>query len=206
MKDKKAVRIAVFASGKGTNLQSIIDGCRRGDIPGKVVFVLSDNSHAFAISRAKRAGIETVILARRRYKSDETYSARMLKEVRKRKIDLICLAGFLLKLPEPVVREYRNRILNIHPALLPKFGGKGMYGLRVHREVLRKGEKISGCSVHFVDEKYDHGRVFLRKVVKVKKTDTPETLQERILKEEHILFPKAVRKWVDEFYEEQKND
>ncbi len=192
----RKARIAVFVSGNGTNLQSLIDRSKSGFIPGKIAFVFSSRPDAFALTRAKNAGIETMFLNRKRYKSNGAYCARILKEVKKRKIDLICLAGFLLKIEGDLLREYRGRILNIHPALLPQFGGKEMYGLRVHRRVLASGAKFSGCTVHFVDKKYDHGEIILQKVVPVKAGDTPETLQARVLKEEHKLYPAAVRKWI----------
>jgi len=187
------IRIAVLVSGSGTNLQSLIDNCKSGYIPGKIVLVISSNPKAFAIERAKRAKIPVIVLNRKRYKNDWTYSKRILKEVRKKDVDLICLAGFLWKLAPNIIKEYRGRIMNIHPALLPKFGGKGMYGLRVHKAVLKAGEKFSGATVHFVDEKYDHGPIIIQKKLKVRNNETPESLAKRVLKIEHKIYPLAVR-------------
>jgi len=191
------IRIAVLVSGSGTNMQSLIENCKKGLIPGKVVLVISSNPEAFAIKRARKEKIPVIVLNRYRYKNDWTYSKRILKEVKDKKIDIICLAGFLWKLAPNIIGEYKERILNIHPTLLPRFGGKGMYGIRVHREVLKNREKFSGATVHFVDEKYDHGKIIIQKKVKVLKNDTAETLAKRILKIEHKVYPIAVKKVIE---------
>lgn len=188
-----AIKIAVLVSGSGTNLQSLIDNCESGFIPGKIRIVLSSKGDAYALERARKAQIETLVIERKNFSGDEEYSAVILKEVKARDIDLICLAGFLKKLGVNIVRAYRNKIMNIHPALLPEFGGSGMYGLNVHKAVLSSNNKYTGCTVHFVDEKYDHGQIILQEKIAVLENDTPETLAERVLKLEHKLYPEAVR-------------
>jgi phosphoribosylglycinamide formyltransferase-1 len=187
------LRIAVLVSGSGTNLQSLIDSCRSGYIPGEIALVISSSPSAYSLERASKENIESIVIQRKNFNSDKEFSEEILKEVRARKTDLICLAGFLKKLGKNIVSAYRNRIMNIHPALLPKFGGQGMYGIRVHEAVLKSGEKYSGCTVHFVDEEYDRGPIILQKKVEVRQDDTPQTLAERILTEEHRLYPEAVK-------------
>ena len=179
-------------------MQALIDGCSSGYIPGKIVLAVSSHRGVFALERAEKAKIAAVVLERKRYKSDETYGRKLLKELRKKKADIVCLAGFVYKIPPAVVRAFRGRMLNIHPALLPGFGGKGKFGRRVHEAVLKSGAKISGCTVHYVDEKYDHGNVILRKKVPVRKNDTPEILAARVLRQEHIIYPRAVKKVIKE--------
>ncbi|MEW6040718.1 MAG: phosphoribosylglycinamide formyltransferase [Elusimicrobiota bacterium] len=179
-------KIAVFVSGNGSNLQALIESVKKGTIKWKIGLVVSNNKDAYALTRAKKNGIETLAL-------DPMDFNRAARELKKRKIKLICLAGFLLKLPPQFVRKFKNKIINIHPALLPAFGGKGMYGLNVHRAVLASGQNVSGCTVHFVDEEYDHGKIILQKKVPVLEGDTPETLAKRVLKHEHKIYPLAVK-------------
>jgi len=178
-------RIAVFVSGGGTNLQALIDAENSGIITnGKIVLVVSTNPDCKAIERAKNAGIETFI-----YK-DET---ELINELDKKDIQLIVLAGFLRILSADFVAKYPRRIINVHPALLPSFGGKGCYGIHVHEMALERGVKISGATVHFVNEITDGGEIIAQKAVDVLPSDTPETLQKRIMKEaEHIILPLAV--------------
>lgn len=187
------IKIAVLVSGGGTNLQSLIDGCKSGFIPGEIVLVVSSKPDAYALERARKENIEASVIEKKLFKNEEEYSAEIQKAVDKKKADLICLAGFLLKLAPNIVRTYKNKILNIHPALLPEFGGPGMYGIRVHETVLKSGQKYSGCTVHLVDEEFDHGPIVLQKRVPVEAGDTPVKLAERVLKEEHELYPAAVR-------------
>ena len=189
------IKIAVLVSGSGTNLQSLIDNCKSGFIPGKICLVISSKGASYALERARKEQIETLVIERKNFTDDEEYSAAILKEVRLRDIDLICLAGFLKKLGVNIVSAYRNKIINIHPALLPKFGGSGMYGLNVHKAVLDSNEKYTGCTVHFVDEEYDHGQIIKQEKIAVLENDTPETLAKRVLKLEHKLYPEAVRKF-----------
>ncbi|MDI6641865.1 MAG: phosphoribosylglycinamide formyltransferase, partial [Elusimicrobiota bacterium] len=144
------LKIGVLVSGSGTNLQAIIDACQSGYLPAKVVVVISNRKDAYALERAKRHNIEALFIDRKLYQNEISYSAKLVEELKMRQVDLVCLAGFLLKLGPNFIEQFRNRILNIHPALLPKFGGKGMYGHHVHEAVLKSGEKVSGCTVHFV--------------------------------------------------------
>ncbi len=183
------VKIGVLASGGGTNFQAIIDACESGKVDAKVVVVVCNKKDAFALQRAKKHNIRAVFIDSKKHDFDK----KAVEVLQKHKVDLVCLAGFLLKLGKNFIRKYKNKILNIHPALLPKFGGKGMYGINVHKAVIEAGEKISGCTVHLVDEKYDHGKVVLQKKVRVFKNDTPEKLQKRVLKQEHKLYPDAIK-------------
>lgn len=186
------VKIGVLVSGRGSNLGAIIDACKTGKIPGEVVVVISNRQQAYALERAKIAGIEAMFIDPKEFKNLELYSDRLCAEMQKRNVEIICLAGFLLKLTGKILQVYKNRILNIHPALLPEFGGKGMYGLNVHKAVIASGKKVSGCTVHIVDEEYDHGEIILQRKVAVLPEDTPQTLAERVLKEEHIAYPEAI--------------
>ncbi|MBN2406574.1 MAG: phosphoribosylglycinamide formyltransferase [Elusimicrobia bacterium] len=189
------IRIAVFVSGSGTNLQSLIDSCKTGFIPGNIVLVISSNPGAYALRRAEKNGIETAVVVRKDFGDKENFSAAILEILKGKDINLICLAGFLQQLGGNIIREYERRIINIHPALLPDFGGRGMYGMRVHEAVIKSKAEYSGCTVHYVDEEYDHGPVIMQKRVAVEENDTPETLAEKVLKEEHKLYPEAVRKF-----------
>ncbi len=186
------MKIAVFASGEGTNLQALIDACRSGRVRGRISLVISNNSEAGALKRAARAGIECLVSAPKDFASADEYNASLAQACRQRGIELICLAGFMLQLKAPLLKAYQWRIMNIHPALLPSFGGKGMYGRHVHEAVLRSGAKVTGCTVHIVDEIYDHGPIVAQATVPVLKTDTPETLAARVRAQEHWVYPKAV--------------
>jgi phosphoribosylglycinamide formyltransferase-1 len=190
------IHIAVFVSGSGTNLQTLIDNCESGYIPARIVLVVSSKPSVPAITRAQAAGIDAVTVDRKEYGSDENFTNALLEVLSGKKIDLICLAGFLSKIGTSMIKNYSGRIINIHPALLPNFGGKGMYGIRVHEAVIASGKTESGCTVHLVDEEYDHGAVILQKKVPVLPDDTPDILARRVLKEEHIAYPEAVRKFV----------
>lgn len=191
------LRIGVLVSGSGTNLQAIIDACQSGYLPAKVVVVISNRKDAYALERAKMHNIEALFVDRKLFPDDTSYSAKLAEEFEVRQVDLVCLAGFLLKLAPNFIQQFKNRILNIHPALLPKFGGEGMYGHNVHEAVLKSGEKVSGCTVHFVDEEYDHGEILLQRTVPVLKDDTPETLAKRILEQEHKLYPDAIKLFIE---------
>ena len=186
------MKIAVFASGEGTNLQALMDACADGRVRGEVRVVVSNKEDAGAVRRARRAGIETLVLSHTEHATPEEYNAFLVQECRRRGIELICLAGFMLKLKRPLLEAFPGRILNIHPALLPAFGGQGMYGRKVHEAVLAAGVKITGATVHVVDEEYDHGPVVVQATVPVLATDTPETLAARVRSQEHWIYPKAV--------------
>ncbi|MFN3821261.1 MAG: phosphoribosylglycinamide formyltransferase, partial [bacterium] len=152
-------RIAVFLSGKGSNFEALLKATRQREVPGRIVLVVSNNPDAGGVQIARREGIAVEILRRDDFPDGATFAWKMLSQLRRWQVDVICLAGYMKKIPSIVVRAYRNRILNIHPALLPKFGGKGMYGLKVHQAVLDAKEKESGVTIHLVDEIYDHGPI-----------------------------------------------
>lgn len=184
-------RIAVLVSGGGTDLQSIIDGIESGSIENaSIEAVISDKKGAFAIERAKKHNINTYVFDRKEYKGHVCDEVLNLLEG---KVDLIVLAGFLSILKGELINKFKNRIINIHPSLIPSFCGNGMYGMKVHEKAIEYGVKVSGCTVHFVDEGTDSGPIILQKPVEVLDDDTPETLQSRILEEEHKLLPKAVK-------------
>ena len=189
MSEKK--RIAVLVSGGGTNLQAIIDAQKSGIIKsGEVVLVLSNNENAYAFERAKNAGIKTITVKRSAYTEGQIFKAMMDE-----KIDLIVLAGFMTVLSEEFTREFPRRILNVHPSLIPSFCGKGYYGLKVHEEALKKGVKVTGATVHFVNEIPDGGEIIFQKAVEVADDDTPETLQRKVMEQaEWILLPRAIEK------------
>ncbi|MBI5630638.1 MAG: bifunctional phosphoribosylaminoimidazolecarboxamide formyltransferase/IMP cyclohydrolase [Elusimicrobia bacterium] len=186
-------KIAVFASGEGTNLQALINACAARRIPGQIVLVVSNKAEAGALRRAKRAGIEAVVSSPKDFSTPEEYNANLAQLCRERGVELLCLAGFMLQLKAPLLKAYAWRILNIHPALLPAFGGPGMYGARVHEAVLKAGVRVSGCTVHFVDEFYDHGWIAAQATAPVLPSDTAETLSARVRTQEHWLYPKVVR-------------
>jgi formyltetrahydrofolate-dependent phosphoribosylglycinamide formyltransferase len=195
---KKDVRVAVLVSGDGSNLQAILDAQKSERLPGiEVVLVLSSKADAYALIRARKSGIETAVMERKAFSSEEAAQAAVLEKLEQSRIDVVCLAGYMRKLGTGIVRRFRGRILNIHPALLPKFGGPGMYGSHVHEAVLAAHEKESGCSVHVVDEEYDHGPVLAQSKVPVLPNDTVETLAARVLKEEHLLYPKTLREFCE---------
>jgi phosphoribosylglycinamide formyltransferase-1 len=187
-------RIAVFASGNGTNFQALIDACERGEINGEMVALVTNQRHAYAASRARKHKIEVLVFEPEKFNSRTTLCAKTAKALHERKVDLVCLAGYMMKLEPCMVRSFPNRIVNIHPALLPKFGGKGMYNRHVHEAVITAGETESGCTVHMVDEIYDNGPHLAQAKVPVKPGDTPESLAERIHQEEHALYVSVVKK------------
>lgn len=188
------LNIAVFVSGGGTNLQALIDAQSRGELQnGKITFVLASNSGAYALKRAEKAGIESAVVSRKEYDSKEVYDKAVLKELENRNIDLIVLAGFLSILGSELVEKYRNKIINIHPSLIPLFCGDGFYGLKVHEAVLASGMKVTGATAHFVNEITDGGAIILQKAVPIEQGDTPEILQYRVMRlAEWEILPKAV--------------
>ncbi|MDO9537037.1 MAG: phosphoribosylglycinamide formyltransferase [Thermoplasmata archaeon] len=186
------LRIAVLASGSGTDLQAILDACETGQIDGQVVIVISNKEDAHALKRAREYEAKAVFIDHRGM-SREAHEWRITEELDAMNIDLIVLAGYLRMFTNYIIDEYKNKIINIHPALLPKYGGKGMHGMNVHQAVLDSGDSESGCSVHFVTEGVDEGPVIARMHVPVKPDDTPKTLQERVLKAEHLLLPMVVQ-------------
>ncbi|HAE17380.1 MAG TPA: phosphoribosylglycinamide formyltransferase [Erysipelotrichaceae bacterium] len=189
------IRIAVLVSGGGTNLQALIDYEKAGNNPhGKISLVLASNSKAYALERAHQADIPTAVVRRKDYESQEAFDHAVTVTLQENRIDLVILAGFLSILGPEVIQAYPERIINIHPSLIPSFCGKGFYGLKVHEAALAKGVKVSGATVHFVNEIPDGGRILLQKAVEVKDGDTPEILQKRIMEEaEWVLLPQAMK-------------
>lgn len=188
------LKIAVLVSGGGTNLQALIDARKAGKIPGgEIALVVSSSAKAFALERARRAGIPAAVLPRRRFAAQEEYDGALLALLEKNGVGLVVLAGFLTFIGPRVVERYRNRIINVHPSLIPSFCGPGFYGLHVHEAALRRGVKVTGATVHFVNEVCDGGPIILQKAVGVLPGDTPQTLQRRVMEQaEWKLLPRAV--------------
>lgn len=193
------LKIAVLVSGGGTNLQALIDAEKRGELgKGKISLVLASKDGVYALERARLNGIKSTVLARKDYESIKDYSKALANKLVEEKIDLVVLAGFLTIIDEQVYQQFPNKILNVHPALIPSFCGKGYYGLKVHEAALQKGVKLSGATVHIVTPECDAGPIVLQKAVEVKQGDTPEILQKRIMEEaEWKILPKAVQLFCD---------
>lgn len=187
-------RVVVCVSGGGTNLQAILDGIDKGLILNtEIVRVISNNRGAYALERAAAAGIDAVCVSPKDYKDREQFNEALLQAVEETRPDLIVLAGFLVVIPPELIRRYENRIINIHPSLIPSFCGTGYYGLKVHEAALRRGVKVTGATVHFVDEGTDTGPILMQKAVEVRENDTPESLQRRVMEEaEWVILPWAV--------------
>ena len=187
------LNIAVLVSGGGTNLQAIIDRIEDGTVKNTVIrTVICNNPQAKALERAERHGIEAVCISPKQYETRDDFNRALLNAIDERGIDLIVLAGFMVVVPPMIIQKYRNRIINIHPSLIPSFCGKGYYGLHVHEAALKKGVKVSGATVHFVDEGTDTGPIIMQKAVEVKPDDTPEVLQRRIMEEAEWKIMPAV--------------
>ncbi|MGN0405936.1 MAG: phosphoribosylglycinamide formyltransferase [Bariatricus sp.] len=188
------LRVAVLVSGGGTNLQAIIDAVENGTITNtQIVGVISNNKNAFALERAGRHGIPAQCISPKDFETRDEFNRVFLEKVNELKADLIVLAGFLVVIPEMMIREYRNRIINIHPSLIPSFCGTGFYGLKVHEAALARGVKVVGATVHFVDEGTDTGPIILQKAVSVEEGDTPEILQRRVMEQaEWKILPQAI--------------
>ncbi|MDH5186496.1 MAG: phosphoribosylglycinamide formyltransferase [candidate division WOR-3 bacterium] len=184
-------RIGALVSGRGTNLQAIIDSIERKEIDAEIAVVISNIKDAYALERAKNHNIPGVVINHKDFPNREAFEKALIDELDKRKVDLICLAGFMRVLTPFFVNHYQNRIMNIHPALLPAF--KGLYGHHVHEAVLKSGAKFSGCSVHFVTEDVDGGPIIVQRMVPVKDSDTPDTLADRVLSEEHKAYSEAIK-------------
>lgn len=194
------LRVGVMVSGGGTNLQAILDAMDSGKITNaEVKVVISNNPGAFALERAKKHGIEAVCLSPRSFPDREAFNRALLEKVREYDLDLIVLAGFLVTIPPAMIQEYRGRIINIHPSLIPSFCGVGYYGLKVHEAALARGVKITGATVHYVDEGVDSGPIILQKAVEVREGDTPEILQRRVMEEaEWQILPEAINRIANE--------
>lgn len=188
------LRVAVMVSGGGTNLQAIIDGIQDGTITNtEIAAVISNNAGAYALTRAKENGIEAICVSPKDYENREQFNDALLAKVNTLHVDLIVLAGYLVKIPEAMVHQYSHRIINIHPSLIPSFCGVGYYGLHVHEAVLEKGVKVTGATVHYVDEGMDTGEIIFQKPVMVEEGDTPEILQRRVMEQaEWKLLPAAI--------------
>jgi phosphoribosylglycinamide formyltransferase-1 len=188
------LNIAVLVSGGGTNLQALIDAQSNSEITGgKIQLVISSRADAFALQRAQKAAISTAILIRKNFNTQEDYDNELLRILEENRIDLIVLAGFMTIISDNVINRYRNKIINIHPSLIPSFCGEGYYGLKVHEAVLKKGVKVTGATVHFVNEICDGGPIILQKAVDIFPNDTPESLQKRVMQQaEWKILPKAV--------------
>lgn len=188
------LNLAVLVSGGGTNLQALIDAQKSGNFPNaKIALVIASKPDAYALTRAQQANIPTKVLVRKEFVNQEEYDAALIAHLETNKIDLVILAGFMTIISETVVRHYPNRIMNIHPALIPSFCGPGYYGLKVHEAVLKRGVKVTGATVHFVNEICDGGPIILQKAVTVQQQDTPESLQKRVMEQaEWEILPKAV--------------
>ena len=188
------LRVAVLVSGGGTNLQAIIDAVEHGTITNtQIVGVISNNKNAFALERAGRHGIPAQCISPKDFETRDEFNRVFLDKVNELNVDLIVLAGFLVVIPEMMIREYRNRIINIHPSLIPSFCGTGFYGLKVHEAALKRGVKVVGATVHFVDEGTDTGPIILQKAVSVEEGDTPEILQRRVMEQaEWKILPQAI--------------
>ena len=197
--NKNTVKIAVLVSGGGTNLQALIDAEARGELgAGRITLVLASKPDVYALERAKKHGIATAVLSRKEYGDIASYSRALADTLEAAGADLVVLAGFLTIIDEQVYERFPNRILNVHPALIPSFCGKGYYGLHVHEAALKKGVKVSGATVHIVTPECDAGPIVLQKAVEVREDDTPETLQRRIMEEaEWKILPEAVRLFSD---------
>lgn len=187
------LKIGVLVSGSGTNLQAIIDNIKSGFIAAKISVVISNKKSAFGLERAKIEGISAQFISKKQAGSLENFNKEIITTLQNHKIDLVVLAGYLSILSEEFISTYRNKIINIHPALIPSFCGAGYYGLNVHKAALDYGVKLSGATVHFVDEGTDTGPIILQKTVEVLNDDTAETLQKRVLKVEHELLPLSIK-------------
>ena len=189
------LRVVVLVSGGGTNLQAIMDAVDNGTITNtEIVGVISNNKNAYALERAAKRGVKHMCVSPKDFASRAEFNEGLLKAVDEMQADLIVLAGFLVVIPEQMIEKYRNRIINVHPSLIPSFCGVGYYGLRVHEAVLERGVKITGATVHYVDEGTDTGPIILQKAVEVRKDDSPKELQKRVMEEaEWIILPKAIQ-------------
>ncbi len=188
------LKIAVMGSGKGSNFQAIMHAINDGRIPNaQVVLVISNNSKAGILEIGRSWGIPSIHLSTQECGSEEKFIGNLLDALQKHEVNCVVLAGYMKRIPHKVIAAYRNRILNIHPALLPRHGGKGMYGMHVHESVIASGDHVSGATVHLVDEEYDRGKILLQREVPVSKDETPESLATKVLAVEHLIYPEAIR-------------
>jgi phosphoribosylglycinamide formyltransferase-1 len=190
----RQLNIAVFGSGRGSNFQAILTAMQQGKIPNaEIRIVISNNSTAGILEIARANGIPAEHISEKKFLSEQEFVEHLLATLRKHDVSFIVLAGYMKRVPQRIISEFRNRIINIHPALLPKFGGEGMFGMHVHEAVVAAKEQFSGATVHIVDEEYDHGAIVLQKKVEVAPDDTAETLAAKVLKIEHEIYPEALK-------------
>ncbi len=205
LNDTDIVKIAVLVSGNGSNLQALIDAQSRGEIAkGKIVMVLSSCKDAYALVRAQNAAVDTAVVERKSFTQSSQFDGAILSVLQQCQAEVIVLAGFMSILGSCLINEYRDRIINIHPSLIPSFCGKGCYGIKVHRDVINSGVKITGATVHFVNEIPDGGKIILQKAVEVADDDTPETLQKKVMSQaEWEILPKAVAELCEAIYNDK---
>lgn len=189
--------IAVFASGRGSNFESLYHAIQKENVSARIVVVISNNSQSGALSLARSFSIPAVHLSQNQFLSVEAFNQQVLDVLHSYNVNFIVLAGYMKKIDASILREFRQRIINIHPTLLPKYGGEGMYGMHVHEAVLKAQEKFSGATVHMVDEEYDHGRILLQDIVMIEENETPETLAAKVLKVEHRILPEVVKMFAE---------
>lgn len=190
----KPLKLAVLISGSGSNLQAIIDACKGHNFPAQIEVVLSNTPDAYGLERAKAANIDAHVINHKNFENREAFDEALLQKLSEYGVDLICLAGFMRILTADFVHQWPNKIINTHPSLLPKHGGKGMYGEHVHKAVLAANDDISGCSIHYVVPEVDQGPVIIQKQVPVMDTDTADTLAQRVIAQEHIAYVEAISK------------
>lgn len=196
-------RLAVFISGGGSNLQSLIDASKAERLSAEVVLVVSNKANAYGLERARNEGIDTFVYNPKNYRTRKEAHSDLMEMLEDYRVEYIALAGYLKLLPEPVVRKFQGRITNIHPALLPKYGGKGMYGHYVHEAVIKAGDKESGVTIHLVDEIYDNGRILMQGKVPVLPGDDPEKLAARVLEMEHKIYPEVLENLIQGKYDHE---
>jgi len=191
------MNIAVFASGRGSNFQAILNAIQHNVLPARICVVVSNNSAAGALDIARSSNVPAFHLSSRQFPSEAEFARQVLRILDDHKTEFIALAGYMKKLPSEIVRRFRHRIANVHPALLPAFGGQGMYGMKVHEAVIASGCKVSGATVHVVDEEYDCGPIVLQKTIQVAHDDTPEILAAKVLAIEHAIYPLALKAFAE---------
>jgi phosphoribosylglycinamide formyltransferase-1 len=191
--------LTFLVSGSGSNMQSIVNSANRGILKGlaEIVLIISNNPNAYALKRAKNENIKAVCIERKSFEDEKSFNGAILKELQNVEADIVCLAGYMRMIGQEIIDVYRGRILNIHPALLPKFGGKGMYGHYVHEAVVKAGEKKSGATVHFVEGEYDTGKIIIQRKVKVFESDTSQAVAKKVLAVEHRIYSEAIKKVIE---------
>lgn len=191
------MNVAVFASGRGSNLSAIVEAVRRGFLPARVSLVVSNKAAAGALEIARAQGIPTLSIRQKDFASEEAFAAELLARLQQHGVDFVALAGYMKKIPPQIIARFRHRITNIHPALLPMFGGPGMYGHHVHEAVLRSGMKVTGATIHLVDEEYDHGPIVLQRSVEITAQDDTEGLAKKVSVLEHEMYPLVLKAFAE---------